>query len=370
MSRPDLTHSHNATFGRVIGTFAILAVGFAQTAFAGGDLNVCVSDAAGLQTALLATVTNGASNDTILIRSGTYVAASNPFGSGGFYPSGDSITVSGGWSGPPESPCQTQSNDPTLTVIDGDDVRGGLQLSHQAGPGSMTVRNLTFANGHRQYNPMTFDNDRGGGLLVQGAAGNTASVLVERCIFRNNYASFLGGGLVASSDGGIVTVRNNLFVGNSASEGAALHVFGNGSVAYVANNTAADNSSPSAGKTNAAFAIGGSSAMTLTNNIFWHNTSGTQADVYGPPLLLISNDIEKISGTPGAGSVSNLSVDPKFINTNDYRLIATSPLINIGVNVPLGGLTTFDLEGHARIHSGTVDLGAYEFSFLFRDGFE
>ena len=368
MSRLDLPLSHGALLRRATRALAILAACLAPTAYAGGDLNVCVSDAAGLQTALLATITNGASTDTVLIRTGTYIAASAPFGSGGFFANGDSITVSGGWGGPPENPCLTQSNDPTLTVIDGNDVRGGMQLAHQAGTGSITVRNLTFANGRRELVPIS--NDRGGGLYIQGAAGDLADVLVERCIFRDNYASFIGGGLVAASDGGTVTVRNNLFVGNTATEGAAMHVFGNNDVSYVANNTAVDNESPTAGKTNAAFAIAGSSVVTLTNNIFWHNTSGTQTDLYGPQLLLISNDIEKISGTPGVGSSSNLSVDPKFINATDFRLATSSPLINIGVNNPLGGLTAIDLAGQTRIHSGTVDLGAYEFSFLFRDGFE
>ena len=342
----------------------------AQSAYCGVDLNTCVGDAAELTTALAQAVSNGASTDTIKIRTGTYKSITNAFGASGSYPSGDSITIEGGWTGSIEVPCQTQSTDPSLTVIDGEGLRGGMYLSHQAGAGSITVRNLSFQNGHREYDPITFSNDRGGGLYIVGPTGNTADVLVERCIFRNNYASFLGGGLVASSDGGTITVRNNLFVGNTAPEGAAMQVFGNNDLSYVSNNTVTGNVSPQAGVTAAALRISGSNTVTLTNNIFWNNTSGTQTDLSGPDLLLISNDIQKISGAPGAGSSGNLSVDPRFLGANDFRLVSSSPLINIGVNVPLGGLSSLDLDGLARVQSATVDLGAYEFSFLFLDGFE
>lgn len=352
-------------------TLRILVTAFslclAQTAH-GADLNACVGTAAELEAALMSSITNGNTVDTIKIRTGTYKADTNPFGAGGAFASGDTITIEGGWFGPGGVPCQNQSDDAALTVIDGENVRGGMQLTHQAGGGSITVRNLTFQNGHRQV--VNFGNDRGGGLNIASTAGNTADVLIERCIFRNNYASFIGGGLVASSDGGTLTVRNNLFVGNTASEGAALQVFGNNDLSYVSNNTVTGNASSSPTISNAAFMIAGSNAVTLTNNIFWNNTSGTQTDLYGPDLLLITNDIQKISQTPAAGSSGNLSVDPKFLGANDFRLVSWSPLINIGTNSPLGGLSSLDLDGLARVNSGTVDLGAYEYTFLFRDSFE
>jgi hypothetical protein len=348
----------------------VWALCLAPTAFAGIDVDACVANAVELEAALMESITNGATTDTIMLRTGTYASAGNPFGAGGSFANQDSITVEGGWSGPPENPCQSRSDDPTLTVIDGQNVRGGLQLTHQAGAGGMTVRNLTFQNGHRQYNPQTFSNDRGAGLYITGSAGNYAQVLVERCIFRNNYASFQGGGLVAASDGGSVTVRNNLFVGNTASENAAMHVFGNGDFSYVSNNTVTGNIASSTNSSNAAFGIAGDNAVTLTNNVFWDNTTGTQKDFGGTDLLLIKNDIQKPAGIPGAGSSGNISIDPIFISASDFRLAGGSPLIDIGVNDPLGGLPALDLEGVARIQGGTVDLGAYEFSLVFLDGFE
>ncbi len=339
-----------------------------HTAYCGVDLNACVGTAAELEAALVTSIGNGNTVDTIKIRAGTYKPATNPFGASGAFASGDSITIDGGWISTMAVPCQTQSTDPALTVIDGEGVRGGMQLWHAAGAGSITVRNLSFQNGYREY--VDFANDRGGGLYILASAGATFDVLVERCIFRNNYASTLGGGLVASSSGGTITVRNNLFVGNTAPQGAAMHVFGNNNLSYVANNTVTGNISPQDGTSYAAFLPAGTNTLTLTNNIFWNNTSGTQSDLYGPDLLLVSNDIQGISGTPAAGSSGNLSVDPKFFGANDFRLLSWSPLIDIGTNSPLGGLSSLDLDGLTRVQSGTVDLGAYEYSFLFRNGFE
>jgi hypothetical protein len=175
--------------------------------------------------------------------------------------------------------------------------------------------------------------------------------------------------LHAGSDGGTVTVRNNLAVDNSSQSGAALYVFGNNDFSYISNNTATGNSA-TAIVTTATLEIGGDNSATVTNNIFWGNISAGQSDVYGPQLLLINNDIEMIAQTPAAGSSGNLSVNPKFLGSNNFHLVTASPLIDIGTNSPLGGLAALDLDGSARIQSGTVDLGAYEYSLLFHNGFE
>ena len=328
-------------------------------------VDFCVGNSTDLEAALLASAVNGATADTIQVRVGTYLSPANGFGAAAAFGAGDSITIEGGWMSTELIPCATQSTDPSLTIIDGEGVRPAMLLRHQTGGGNMTVRNLTIQNGLRNVG-MTGD-DRGGGLYAAGFAGYVGDVLVERCIFRGNVATLLGGGLQATSDGGAVTVRNNLFVGNTASQGAAMYVFGNGGISYVNNNTATGNVSTSASNNSVALSADGSNTVLVTNNIFWGNTLPTQSDVLVSELVLLSNDIERPSAAPPAG---NFSVDPQFVGASDFRLKPTSPLIDVGIDSPAGGVPALDLAGLPRIQGDAIDLGAYEFDNLFKDSFE
>jgi hypothetical protein len=60
--------------------------------------------------------------------------------------------------------------------------------------------------------------------------------------------------------------------------------------------------------------------------------------------------------------LGNVANPPLFVNTNGWanlRLQSNSPCINAGNNAFAPSLA--DLDGHARIVGGTVDIGAYEF---------
>ena len=69
-----------------------------------------------------------------------------------------------------------------------------------------------------------------------------------------------------------------------------------------------------------------------------------------------------------AGASGNISIEPLFVNAaqNNFRLLAGSPGIDVGLNSALG-LPTTDLDGLPRIVDGSghktfiVDMGAYEF---------
>jgi hypothetical protein len=65
-----------------------------------------------------------------------------------------------------------------------------------------------------------------------------------------------------------------------------------------------------------------------------------------------------------------MQADPKFVGTGDFRLSVASTLIDAGVDDPSGGLAEVDLDGAPRIDAATADLGAYESSYVFIDGFE
>jgi hypothetical protein len=71
------------------------------------------------------------------------------------------------------------------------------------------------------------------------------------------------------------------------------------------------------------------------------------------------------------GGVGNSGVDPMFVDPvgpdgiagtedDDLRVLPGSPAINAGDPDPTG-LTSLDLDGHARVLCGRVDIGAYEF---------
>ena len=65
--------------------------------------------------------------------------------------------------------------------------------------------------------------------------------------------------------------------------------------------------------------------------------------------------------SPGLSGNGNLSSDPQFVNAaaSNYRLLASSPCINAGLNQSWMATAT-DLNGLPRIAGGTVDLGACE----------
>ena len=65
-------------------------------------------------------------------------------------------------------------------------------------------------------------------------------------------------------------------------------------------------------------------------------------------------------------------IDPQFADAaaGNYRLRDTSPARDAGTQNPPGGIGLFDLDGAARVNGPLVDIGAYEFSGIFRDGFE
>ena len=61
----------------------------------------------------------------------------------------------------------------------------------------------------------------------------------------------------------------------------------------------------------------------------------------------------------GPGTVS---IAPGYVNAGarNYRLKATSPLVDLGLTCDAGGLPRTDADGHFRIQNRNVDMGAFE----------
>jgi hypothetical protein len=65
-------------------------------------------------------------------------------------------------------------------------------------------------------------------------------------------------------------------------------------------------------------------------------------------------------------------VNPGFVGPLDFRPAAGSPLVNRGLNAPIGGSSSTDLDGSPRVDLGFIDVGAYESTRerIFANGFD
>ena len=329
----------------------------------------CVGTSAELQQALDTSVTNGESND-IRVVIGLHVAPPNGFVYLDSSTAPRSLRISGGWIPVLFNPCGTRSGAALDTRISGNDLARAMLIR----PGEQTdliVEGLTFEDGMLEGQP----DGRGAGLWVQATSASTGDVTIRDNIFRRNRADTFGGGLEAGGAGAF-TIRNNLFIANSACSNAAASLTANSLVpTFVINNTVvynflrADCSGGSGG-----LRIGGSAEVLIANNIFWDNQAIDLA-LQTPNAILVANDYLVLSGTPPASSSMNVSVDPLFdFPVQGFRPSADSPLIDLGVMPQPGDawqLSALDLDGRQRVLGSAVDLGAYELSDrIFEDGFE
>ena len=148
--------------------------------------------------------------------------------------------------------------------------------------------------------------------------------------------------LAAESD---VTLINNIFYGNNASDGAGLGFY-------------AESASDSA---------------TLYNEIYWSNTPNAIAVFAAGPVAAQYCNIEGGTGESwfGTGCIDS---NPAFLNTaspqgvdgiyatldDGLHLTVVSPSMNTGNNTFVPGTVTTDITGQNRIQNTTVDMGAYE----------
>lgn len=324
---------------------------------------LCVSDGAELQAAFHTARTNNQA-DEIRLRQGVYQRTANT----SFFLNivdGSDILVSGGWSGANDT-CAQLLNDPSMTTIDAMATGRGLSVSLGENSPDFTVYNLRFLDGRPNPN---LSYDSGTGLQVGVPPGNSSDLLVERCIFEGNQAD--GGSGLAAGVGGTITVRNSLFIDNmSVSNGAATGLTADTGIRFN-NNTVTGNHSGAAFD-NGAVSLYGPGVYVVTNNIIRGNTGPTaqNADLrLESSALLVANIIGVVSGTADAASTASIDADPRFVGPGDYQLRVDSPARDAGAT-PLGGAGSFDAIGRSRVQGKTVDIGAFEFEAVFRDGFE
>jgi predicted outer membrane repeat protein len=327
----------------------------------------------------------------------------------------DAVALRGGYAGCSAPDPDARDIQLYLTALSGDllgnddpsEFPGGASFgdnsyhvltSGSAGDG--TLEGLTITAGHADGGP---PHDNGGALYIAFGAPT-----LRQCSLTGNFASFGGAihnnggelemidcllaGNTAASWGGALdnfsasaTLVNCLLVGNTATgEGGAIH--SDLSTLTVTNSTLIANTAGNRG--GGVFNYAGVLA-TLTNDILWDNFDGSgggePAQVFNNPSNAAVINHTCLEGWTGAfGGIGNLATDPLFerlptpgpdgtwngLNDDygDLHLDAASASVDAGdnsadTNAQAPGvqpLPAADLDGHARIANGTVDLGAYE----------
>ncbi len=209
--------------------------------------------------------------------------------------------------------------------------------------------------------------DSGGAL----SAGRS-SLEVTNCTFNGNTARGDGGGIL---NNGLRTVSGCTFSGNTAAfDGGGMYNYVSTKVinCTFAGNTAGN----SAGGMYNYYYYG--SNPTVENCILWGDTPEEIADSiqYAAPVIRFSD----VQGGLPLGAVDgggNIDLDPIFVRLpnpgpdgtwdgvdddyGDLRLQAGSPCIDRGDPAFVAQTGEIDLEGHARVLCGRVDMGAFEF---------
>jgi hypothetical protein len=199
---------------------------------------------------------------------------------------------------------------------------------------------------------------------------SSASVALDRCLFANNKGAAIRGDQVNTA------IRDSVFVGTYGAAAGVIDLLWESEVrvqncSFYANTFRDPH-------INEVFPIGVSlrGAQGLVRNCtFWgvpadaNNFSRFPTRTFDNAVVDVEYSI--VEGWPAAADAAgNSGADPRFVDADgpddiagteddDLRLSPGSPAINAGDPDP-SHLTPMDLDGHARVLCGRVDIGAYE----------
>lgn len=322
----------------------------------------CVTTPAQFQAALTEAASNG-EHDTIRVHQGTYLLTQELS-----YTSIEQrdLTISGGWFSFP-TPCAVQLANASTTLLDGQGVSGGLRITSQAHPpGNFSVSNLSI----RRTSDLGTVQTSG---LSMGIVSTTvpSNLDIHNVIVRESSSILKHSGIRLFGPMN-ARVRNTLIANNTGGGVAGIEAVNvlSGSV-YLQHVTIAGNQGT--GNDYAGVVKQGAANLTVENSIIWGNSSANAGG--NCPLEVTNADRLRfvlVTGVCGQQSGSNIGVqfqNPRFIDA-DYRIGSNSPGFNIGMNPPTQPLIIRDLDNNDRVIGPKPDLGAYESTQLFADGFE
>lgn len=140
----------------------------------------------------------------------------------------------------------------------------------------------------------------------------------------------------------------------------------------VTNNTIAATEARASGLLAVLQGTGDLTLNTFNNTLSRNGGSGFNLYSDGGGLLSINHGANNsfhngsLDNFQNVDPLTTLAFDPLFVDeaTHDYRLRASSPLIDMATNDPVGGTTHLDAEGDFRRSGAAIDVGAYEFAAL------
>jgi hypothetical protein len=374
------------------------------------------------QLTIQAAINAASAGDTVLVSPGTYTEKINFNGKAITVKSSGGASVTTITSTSPGTIVTFQSGEVATSILEGFSIKGGVLTTGIFISSSPTILNNRITGNHScdgagiyiaagaaiirgnqisdNHHDQCSGGQGGGGILVSGqgstqiignvisgndggngfagggiSLGGAGTALIMNNIIRNNTIGLWGGGLGISACCNNAIIVQNIFVGNSASDGAAVYSLPTPGTPVFVNNTFVNNKSDAG---NSAVFINSAAQPSLFYNNIVVATQGQIAFFCGSINTLtlpvvISNDVYSPQGTNygGActdltGSGGNISVDPQFVTKANYRLKGGSAAIDAGDN-SAPNLPATDFAGNSRIIDGNggpkaiVDIGAYEF---------
>lgn len=259
------------------------------------------------------------------------------------------LTIRGGAA--PGTGCSVRATS-GASVLDGQNAVRALYISAN---GRVNLSNVTFVNGApTQY--------AGGALnLFAPIADVQSNVFVANHDAPGNTAAaaYVSGSLA-------VYLTSNLFFGNAGTSTVTLYA---DYLGYANNNTIVANqlhNHVGVGALN----LAGPGHFNLSNNVLWNNEGSDVFDQSDGTTDYYYNDVGVIGNLAPHSETGNFSADPVFDGFLGFRPAPSSPLVNAGLDSPLGGVGATDAGGGPRLVGQHVDIGAYESDVLLRNGFD
>jgi hypothetical protein len=333
---------------------------------------VCVSNETELRQAFVDASVSANLIDEIRLMEGTYFTGGQVFSYN--TTQAHSLSISGGWYYD-HDPCDFQHPQAGATILDGQNVTAVLSVYNNGlAPGTtLSVSNLTLRNGATSTNGEaaalslfgTLEQDLRVQNVIVLSSHNTKQPPLN--IFTNVVT------LNAFAD---VYFINNV-IGDSTSNYANLAIFlqYSSETVYMHNNTLSLNGAGFG----ALLDSNGGTAFRLVNNAIVGGIDFNSRNSGEPIRIWLYSNL----GSWGYSSIvtapvvqadvgNDTGVNPGFVGALDFRPAAGSPLVNRGLNAPIGGSSNTDLDGNPRVDLVFIDVGALESTRerIFANGFD